>query len=165
MADLPKMRQHVCEKFGELFEDKTIGKELDACILNYAHDESEQSSWDDPKFRALYKSKFIMLMSNLTNPNNPRLFERVCSGEIKLETLVKMTHDEMFPEHWEKVHKRHQDEMDKLAPKLDETVKSVFKCVKCKKYTVNYFELQTRSADEPMTAFFNCLSCGHRWKR
>ena len=27
-----------------------------------------------------------------------------------------------------------------------------------------YIQLQTRSADEPMTTFVLCLECGNRWK-
>lgn len=37
-------------------------------------------------------------------------------------------------------------------------------CGKCKKTTVDYRELQTRGADESMTVFYNCRSCGARWK-
>ena len=39
------------------------------------------------------------------------------------------------------------------------------KCGKCKKNKISYYELQTRSADEPLTTFYNCLLCGHRWKQ
>lgn len=27
-----------------------------------------------------------------------------------------------------------------------------------------YFQIQIRSADEPMTTFYKCCSCGHRWR-
>ena len=33
------------------------------------------------------------------------------------------------------------------------------------KYTqCSYYQLQTRSADEPMTTFVTCINCGARWK-
>ncbi|EON95948.1 putative dna-directed rna polymerase iii subunit rpc10 protein [Phaeoacremonium minimum UCRPA7] len=27
-----------------------------------------------------------------------------------------------------------------------------------------YFQVQIRSADEPMTTFYKCMKCGHRWR-
>ena len=39
-----------------------------------------------------------------------------------------------------------------------------FTCRKCKKKKCSYYQMQTRSADEPMTTFVSCLSCGNRWK-
>ena len=42
---------------------------------------------------------------------------------------------------------------------------SQFKCHRCKKNKTTYYELQTRSADEPMTTFITCLNCGKRWRQ
>lgn len=47
---------------------------------------------------------------------------------------------------------------------LGET-RSILQCSQCKKHTVDYFEKQTRGADEPMTCFCECLSCGYRWRQ
>jgi transcription factor S len=37
-------------------------------------------------------------------------------------------------------------------------------CPKCQKVGAEYYQLQTRSADEPATTFYKCLACGHRWR-
>jgi len=37
-------------------------------------------------------------------------------------------------------------------------------CSKCKSRKTDFYERQTRSADEPTTKFANCFDCGHRWK-
>ncbi|KAG8463918.1 hypothetical protein KFE25_000086 [Diacronema lutheri] len=39
-------------------------------------------------------------------------------------------------------------------------------CPKCQNTTAYFFQLQIRSADEPMTTFYKCTSssCGNRWK-
>jgi DNA-directed RNA polymerase subunit M/transcription elongation factor TFIIS len=39
-----------------------------------------------------------------------------------------------------------------------------FQCGKCKQRKCTYFQLQTRSADEPMTTFVQCVNCNNRWK-
>ena len=44
------------------------------------------------------------------------------------------------------------------------TKTDLFKCGKCKSNDCSYFQLQTRSADEPMTTYVWCGSCGNRWK-
>ena len=39
-----------------------------------------------------------------------------------------------------------------------------FTCGKCKSNECTYYQMQTRSADEPMTTFVTCINCGNRWK-
>jgi DNA-directed RNA polymerase subunit M/transcription elongation factor TFIIS len=39
-----------------------------------------------------------------------------------------------------------------------------YKCKRCKSDDTDYFQLQTRSSDEPMTTFVNCNNCGYAWK-
>jgi len=42
------------------------------------------------------------------------------------------------------------------------TKTSSFKCGRCGKNSCTYNQLQTRSADEPMTTFVLCLECGNK---
>lgn len=49
----------------------------------------------------------------------------------------------------------------------DENLKFVSKCGKkceCGSEEVSFVELQTRSADEPMTIFYKCIRCKKVWK-
>ena len=39
-----------------------------------------------------------------------------------------------------------------------------FQCGKCRQRKCQYYQMQTRSADEPMTTFVTCVNCGNRWK-
>lgn len=43
------------------------------------------------------------------------------------------------------------------------TRQSNVKCKKCDSFQVQKTFLQTRSADEGMTCFFTCVSCGNKW--
>ena len=45
---------------------------------------------------------------------------------------------------------------------LEEDFKGLFECPKCHSDKTTHTEKQTRSADEPMTVFIQCLACGAR---
>ena len=34
----------------------------------------------------------------------------------------------------------------------------------CTNRRAYFYQLQTRSADEPMTTFYRCTECAHQWK-
>ncbi|KAI0897369.1 hypothetical protein F4806DRAFT_398082 [Annulohypoxylon nitens] len=34
----------------------------------------------------------------------------------------------------------------------------------CSGQEAAFYQIQIRSADEPMTSFFKCMTCGHRWR-
>lgn len=49
--------------------------------------------------------------------------------------------------------------------KLDDLAQGdMFECPKCHKRKTTFYEMQTRSADEPMTVFITCINCKHRWR-
>ena len=37
------------------------------------------------------------------------------------------------------------------------------RCARCEHGRAYYFQLQIRSADEPMTTFYKCAGCGFQW--
>jgi len=43
-------------------------------------------------------------------------------------------------------------------------VEGIYTCGRCQSKKVEYYEKQTRGADEAMTAFFNCVNCGKKWQ-
>ena len=56
---------------------------------------------------------------------------------------------------------------DTASPEPQPAAKSndgFIKCRVCKSTNVNYIEKQLRGADEPMTVFARCESCGAKWK-
>jgi len=38
------------------------------------------------------------------------------------------------------------------------------RCDKCNNTKAYFMQMQTRSADEPMTLFYKCTGCGNQWK-
>ncbi len=78
--------------------------------------------------------------------------------------FVEMRPEEMCPHLW----KESIDKMMEAEIKLysNSTSASIYLfCTRCKKKSkCDYYQMQTRSADEPMTTFVNCLECGKHWK-
>ena len=75
-----------------------------------------------------------------------------------------MTHQEMLPEKWEELLKAKSiRDKNKFEQKVEAMTDS-FTCRKCKSNECTYYQMQTRSADEPMTVFLQCVNCGNRWK-
>jgi transcription elongation factor S-II len=145
-------------------------KEVEMNIFNYSIRNSIQKNivptWNI-LLKKIYINKARSIYTNLVSNsyiNNKRLFERMKKKEFTAEKLVNMSIQELFPEHW----KYMIDEKDRRNKVLYETKKEAmtdqFKCRKCKSRETCYYEMQTRSADEPMTIFITCLNCGNRWK-
>lgn len=113
-----------------------------------------------------HKVKYRSIMFNLKDGNNPDLRRRVLLGEIKPERLIQMTPEEMASDQ----RKQENDQIKEKA--LFECERSgapkattdQFKCGRCGQRKTTYHQMQTRSADEPMTTFVTCVNCNNHWK-
>ena len=102
-----------------------------------------------------------MIYSNL---KNEKIVKKLFNKELKSSEIAFKTHMELFPEKWESKIKDKQVRLEnKYFPKIEASTDN-FTCGKCKSNKCTYYQLQTRSADEPMTTFVTCLNCGSRWK-
>lgn len=106
------------------------------------------------------------LFQNLKNRSNTKLRQRVFTGEITPQRFVTMTLEELKSEERKAEDKKLMKEnMDKaMVAQEERSVSSALRCGKCGQKRVSYTQAQTRSADEPMTTFCECLHCGNRWK-
>jgi transcription elongation factor S-II len=75
-----------------------------------------------------------------------------------------MTSQELYPDIWEELILKNIKKMEQLSKQNNVQGTDMFRCGKCKKNNCTYYQMQTRSADEPMTTFITCLNCGKRWK-
>jgi len=113
-----------------------------------------------------YKNQIRSRVFNLRDKKNPELRESVLCGVIKEERLAFMTSEEMASDDVKKQRAAFEKEgIDAARLAIKEGTKTdLLKCGKCRKNNVTYNQLQTRSADEPMTTFCLCNECGNRWK-
>ena len=138
---------------------------LERSIYNYAIQEATQrkiqKKWTNPQFAHLYIDRLRTIYLNL---KNPELVSHLVSGEIPPQTLAFMTHQEICPEKWKQlIEDKKVRDKQKYEPNIEASTDN-FTCNKCKSKKCTYYQLQTRSADEPMTTFVTCLECGKRWK-
>ena len=134
-------------------------------VLNYSRDEADSRNtikrWDNPYFVLIYIDRLKTILHNLKYSD---LIERVKSKIIKSHEIGNMSHQEMDIERWkdmiEKKRKR-----DKSKTQLNVNIEEgAFQCRKCGSKKTTYYQMQTRSADEPMTTFVQCTECPARWK-
>jgi len=125
-------------------------------------------NWNVPAFAELYRQHMQSIISNL-HPQSPvkntRLLLRVMEGEFPLSSIPFMTAYEMFPEKWFALKDKLLQREQKILEGNKSRATDQFKCRRCQKRECTYYELQTRSADEPMTIFITCLNCGKEWRQ
>lgn len=123
--------------------------------------------WEHATFRNRYTTRAMSLAFNLRHPRNPALRHRVLGGEVTPEVLVSMGPEDMFPELYAPIYARlASDHLRKMAVDAKDAPDGPedHRCRACKSLKTQYYLLQTRSADEPMTVYVSCLGCGKRWK-
>lgn len=113
-----------------------------------------------------YKNRIRSRVANLKDPKNPGLRGNFMCGAVSAKQLAKMTPEEMASDEMKKLREKFVKEAinDAQLATVQGTKTDLLKCAKCKKRNCTYNQLQTRSADEPMTTFVMCNECGNRWK-
>lgn len=113
-----------------------------------------------------YKNRIRSRVANLKDTKNPALRNNFLAGAITAQKLAKMTPEEMASDEMKNLRERFVKEAinDAQLATVQGTKTDLLKCGKCKRRNCTYNQLQTRSADEPMTTFVLCNDCGHRWK-
>jgi transcription elongation factor S-II len=124
-------------------------------------------SWKSTHFQEFYKQSARQILWNLhprSPVRNPRLLERVLEGEFPVEQLAVMTAYDMYPEHWRELAEKQLVREQKILEGNKSRATDQYKCHRCGKRECTYYEMQTRSADEPMTIFITCINCGKQWR-
>ncbi|XP_020861580.1 transcription elongation factor A protein 1 isoform X1 [Phascolarctos cinereus] len=113
-----------------------------------------------------YKNRVRSRIANLKDAKNPNLRKNVLCGNIPPDLFARMTAEEMASDELKEMRKNLTKEAirEHQMAKTGGTQTDLFTCGKCKKKNCTYTQVQTRSADEPMTTFVVCNECGNRWK-
>ncbi len=159
-----RFRRDIVKNIDSIIDKPLFSRNLEIGIFNASIQEATTlkviKKWANPYFVEIYLLHLRSIINNL----NSYIISEIMSDTIKPQTLAFMTHQELNPEKWKKhiENKMKRDKMKyetKIAAATD-----TFTCSKCKSNECTYYQMQTRSADEPMTTFVTCINCGKRWK-
>lgn len=137
-----------------LFE-KYIGKEKSDCLLALLIQKHERKM-----------DKICLLFLDAFKTNKVNILEKVNTGQVSIDQLSEYTISDFNPDFYENIKKlKHEKYEKELNGNSLRATTDLFQCRKCKERKCSYYELQTRSADEPMTKFIKCCNCGYEWKQ
>jgi transcription elongation factor S-II len=167
------IRDKVIENFSEILGNQELAKQVEESILHVIADqaikENIEVDWSNRVFWNMYRSKAISVYENLKGKNSyvqntENWVERLVTGEIGPKAFAEMTAVDLCPIRWKSAIEKVVETEKKLYAK-NETAAIVMWCSGCKKKSkCDYYQMQTRSADEPMTTFVTCLECDKKWK-
>ena len=188
----PKHAPNVCEnanfvapeleRTGDSIRDKVRKNLLDALLLSRTKESVEVE--DDNKevtlacdielamhasldgVSAKYKSKYMQLSFNLKDPKNPDLRRKVVLGDITPDELISASPEELASDAKKEENQRIREKklFDSAPSSVKRATTDQFQCGKCRQRKCTYYQMQTRSADEPMTTFVQCTNCNNAWK-
>ena len=168
ITDSTTFRSNIVNEINKILnicEENNISVNLEKGIFNYAIKESKRrkivKKWENPHFVSIYVDRLRSIYMNLKNEN---FLKKIQTGEISPQYVESMTHQEFNPEKWRVLIEK---KMKRDASKYNDNIQAstnMYTCKKCKSNRCTYYEMQTRSADEPATIFVTCLDCGKHWR-
>jgi DNA-directed RNA polymerase subunit M/transcription elongation factor TFIIS len=181
------LRAHVRGVFQEYFPEGVHASNIEKSIQNCAFRQCRGSkivpSWDNHQFTNLYKCLALGLAASFKREKRMHVELKVVGDRVKMswekeivwrykqglipKDIMRANPDVLEPHGlWaEAMAKRKAKEIAIEQSKAkDDEYEGAFKCGKCKTKKTSYYQMQTRSADEPMTTYVTCKNCGNCWK-
>jgi len=152
----------------DLFQNFKLGFNVEKTIYNWAVKSFENPSWENKLFVSKYKHKVFSITFNLEQKSNYEMLNNIKGKVIDFKKIVYMKPEEIWPVGPVAIQIKqntiNEERLEMSAKEFDDFDDGLFKCGKCKKNKTTYYQLQTRSADEPMTTYVTCLNCNKNWK-
>ena len=164
ILDPDSFRLNIRKKINIKIANEKNSTNLEKGVFNYALKEADRhkvlKKWDNPSFVRIYLDKLRSVIINLVEA----IIIRINNDSLKAQTIAFMTHQELNPDKWNcLIEAKIKRDKFKFETNI-EAATDTFTCRKCKSNKCTYYQMQTRSADEPMTTFVSCIDCGNRWK-
>jgi DNA-directed RNA polymerase subunit M/transcription elongation factor TFIIS len=178
VGDIERIREKVALKFCKALGDDesaaVTGKNLEIVLWNSivkkcTHDcvPLEWLYYGPPKSGCMgFKWRYTTRASSLALYNIPHVADKLKTGEIPLKKFIDMDPWEIREDLWAPVFEKvaYKSLKRQLTVDVENAPDGMFQCHKCRSRKTTFYQMQTRSADEPMTCFVQCLNCQQRWK-
>ena len=157
-------RSNIKQKLNDILKDEKNSNNMEKGIFNYSLKEADRhkivKKWDNKHFVQIYIDRLRSVVLNLKGD----IIDHINDGTVKPHIVAFMTHQELAPEKWAKlIETKSERDLNKFETNISAAT-DTFTCRKCKGNQCTYYQMQTRSADEPMTCYISCCICGNRWK-
>lgn len=177
------LREYTRNQFASVFGDGPAVRNAEKSIYNWAvksiRELGDQASWENKLFRLKYRQKVLNLVAELkrapmaglelsvkgdrVNVNikvAPQLVIRLGRKDLEMRKLATYSPDVLWPEGpWAQtmLKVRERDLLREKAKAAEKDYEGLFKCGRCKSLKTTYYQMQTRSADEPMVRYLAAL--------
>jgi len=168
-------RTHTMEQIvrtvGSLFtEEEQV--QLEESILKNALLDADtkyvMKHFENNLFQICYMNSARRILSNLDPSSyvqNEHLRTKLMNKDLEIEHLATMSCIDYAPALYTGMRDRMLLREQQQLEGNKAMATDMFKCGRCHKREATFYELQTRSADEPMTKFITCVNCGNHWKQ
>ncbi|KAJ2849659.1 transcription elongation factor TFIIS [Coemansia brasiliensis] len=167
-ANIPKVGDMVRDKCTEvLYNSMAADSNADPDLIVKRAADIERIEFEKAgSTSSAYRARIRSLCHNLKDKKNPELCINVVEGSISAQRFCSMSSEEMASKELRsQIEKMKEDNLFKAkGADRAKAVTDQFKCGRCKNRKCTYFQMQTRSADEPMTTFVTCTVCDNHWK-
>jgi DNA-directed RNA polymerase subunit M/transcription elongation factor TFIIS len=164
LQEMSSLRLNVTKYLSKKLKDKKIAPLLEEALYQNS---LERTSLNEVKifkyqiFKQRYNYGLSFIVINIS------IFEeKIKNKEIIPSDIFNKDPFELFPDKWAESNKRKEEEDKFLYDRQLVSNSTTAKCFKCKINNVFVSMKQTRSADEPETIFYQCLTsgCYNKWK-
>lgn len=164
------IRARSAEMLKAVVDDANTARLLERAAWNHAvmfcKRKEQALNWDNSAFRNAYTQKVLGV--RYIAREKPDVLKKYMELDPTLKSFVNAKPHELWPEKWAQAFEdaarkalRFTD-ASAMDPKL--MPDGILKC-RCGSMKTSYYEMQTRSADEPMTVFARCYTCNAKWKQ
>jgi len=151
---------------GDIRTAKLLEKATWNHAVRFCKMKNQPLNWDNSAFRNAYTQKVLGVRYVVRD--RPEVLKKFTELDPTLVSFVNAKPHELCPDKWEKAFEDAARKAlrftDASAMDPEKMPDGILKC-RCGSMKTSYYELQTKSADEPMTVFAKCHECGKRWKQ